>query len=112
MNEDTLSDLEDVVGSKNSNHGKDLAMFEGAAFINGYPIIYIPQLDDDSTSDPVYCIDHSTFYPVCLEGDYLRESGPFMGDGHNTWNCFTDLTYNYLNVDPRRNGVIAKSSPA
>lgn len=111
-NEETMTAFEDVVRSHNSNLGKDLAMFDGAAYIAGYPIIYIPQLDNDSTSDPVYVIDHSTFYPVCLKGDYLRESGPIQGEGHNTWNCFTDLTYNFLCVDPRRSGVAAKSDPA
>ena len=111
-NEETISAFEDVVRSHNSNLGKDLAMFDGAAYIAGYPIIYIPQLDNDSTSDPVYVIDHSTFYPVCLKGDYLRESGPTQGESHNTWNCFTDLTYNFLCVDPRRSGVAAKSDPA
>ena len=111
-NEETMSAFEDVVRSHNSNLGKDLAMFDGSAYIAGYPIIYIPQLDNDSSSDPVYVVDHSTFYPVCLQGDYLRESGPTQGESHNTWNCFTDLTYNFLCVDPRRSGVAAKSSPA
>jgi len=111
-NEETMTAFEDVVRSHNSNLGKDLAMFDGAAYIAGYPIIYIPQLDNDSSSDPVYVVDHSTFYPVCLKGDYLRESGPTQGESHNTWNCFTDLTYNFLNVDPRRSGVAAKSDPA
>lgn len=111
-NEETITGFEDVVRSHNSNLGKDLAMFDGAAYIAGYPIIYIPQLDDDSTTDPVYVVDHSTFYPVCLKGDYLRESGPTQGESHNTWNCFTDLTYNFLCVDPRRSGIAAKSDPA
>jgi len=112
-NEETMSNFEDVVRSHNSNLGKDLAMFDGAAYIAGYPIIYIPQLDDDSTSDPIYGVDHSTFYPVCLKGDYLRETGPNPAtDQHNAWNCFTDLTYNFLNVDPRRSLVAAKSDPA
>lgn len=111
-NEETISNFEDVVRSHNSNLGKDLAMFDGAAYIAGYPIIYIAQLDNDSTSDPIYGIDHSTFYPVCLKGDYLRESGPTQGESHNTWNCFVDLTYNFLCVDPRRSFVAAKSDPA
>jgi hypothetical protein len=112
-NEQTMTAFEDVVRSHNSNLGKDLAMFDGAAYIAGYPIIYCPQLDNDSSSDPVYAIDHATFYPVCLKGDYLRESGPDAAtDQHNAWNCFTDLTYNFLNVDPRRSIVAAKSDPA
>jgi len=108
-NESTISAFEDLVRSHNSNLGKDVAMFDGAAYIAGYPIIYVPQLDDDSTYDPIYVVDHSTFYPVCLKGDYLRESGPDQGESHNTWNCHVDLTYNFLNVDPRRCGVAAKS---
>ncbi len=112
-NEQTISAFEDVVRSHNSNLGKDLAMFDGAAYIAGYPIIYIPKLDDDSTSDPIYGIDHSTFYPVCLKGDYLRETGPDQAEGqHNAWNNFVDITYNFLNVDPRRSFVAAKSDPA
>jgi hypothetical protein len=111
-NEETISGFEDLVRSHNSNLGKDLAMFDGAAYIAGYPIIYIGELDNDSTTDPVYAVDHSTFYPVCLRGDYLRESGPTQGESHNTWNCFTDMTYNVLDVDPRRSGVAAKSDPA
>ncbi len=111
-NAQTISAFEDVVRSHNSDLGKDLAMFDGAAYIAGYPIIYIEQLNDDSTTDPVYAIDHSTFYPVCLKGDYLRESGPTQSESHNAWNNFTDLTYNFLNVDPRRSGVAAKSDPA
>jgi hypothetical protein len=111
-NEETLSGFEDVARSHNSNLGTDLAMMDGAAYISGYPIIYVPQLDSDSASDPIYAVDHSVFYPVCLTGDYLRESGPDQGDSHNTWNMHTDLTYNFLCVDPRRCGVAAKSDPA
>jgi hypothetical protein len=107
-----MTAFEDVVRSHNSNLGKDLAMFDGAAYIAGYPIIYIASLDSDSTSCPVYGIDHSTFYPVCLKGDYLRESGPDQAkDQHNAWNCFVDLTYNFLNVDPRRSFIAAKADP-
>lgn len=112
-NKPTIRECEDVVRSHNSNLGRDLAMFDGAAYIAGFPIIYVPQLDNDSASDPIYGIDHSTFYPVCLKGDYLRETGPINApDQHNAWNCHTDLTYNFVNVDPRRSFVAAKSSPA
>jgi hypothetical protein len=111
-NEQTISTFEDVARSHNSNLGRDLAMMDGSAYIAGYPLIYIAQLDDDAVSNPVYAVDHSVFYPVCLKGDYLRESGPDQGASHNTWNNFVDLTYNFLCVDPRRCGVAAISSPA
>lgn len=102
-NEVTVSGFEDVATAQNSDHGKDVATMEGQTYVSGYPIIYIPSLDDDTTY-PVVGVDHATFYPVCLKGDYLRETGPDKAkDQHNAWNCFVDLTYNYLCVDRRRN---------
>ena len=101
-----------MVTSQNSDIGKDLAMMDGQAYIAGYPIIYVSELDS-FTGSPIYGIDHSTFYPVCLKGDYLRESGPDKAEKqHNAWNCFVDLTYNFLCVDRRRNFLAATTTVA
>jgi hypothetical protein len=67
------------------------------------PIIQVPKLDADTTN-PIYFPDLATFYPVCLKGDYLRETGPIMSkDQHNAWKNFVDLTYNFICIDRRRN---------
>jgi hypothetical protein len=70
-----------------------------------HPIIWVPKLDADTTN-PVYGVDHSTFYPICLRGNYLRESKP-MTDAtqHNVYQVFVDLSYNYICLDRRRNWV-------
>jgi hypothetical protein len=82
---------------------------DGTVTFRGHPWIWVPKLDA-RTDDPVYMIDHSVFYPVCLEGDYLRESDAIMGpDQHNIFNVFLDLTYNYACVDRRRNAVFSLS---
>lgn len=106
VNENTISGLEDVGESQNENLGRDIASVDGIDLsFRGHPIRYIPKLNDD-TQDPVYGIDHSVFMPVCLKGDYLRESSPIMAPNqHNWFNVFVDLTYNYLCVDRRRNFV-------
>lgn len=108
VNEQTLSDMEAVGESQNENLGRDLAyMFNNLVFRN-HPIIWIPQLDDD-TDNPVYGVDHSVFYPVCLKGDYLRESEPMVdARQHNVYHVFVDLTYNFVCVDRRRQFVIKK----
>lgn len=106
--ESVFSTFEDVGESQNENLGRDIASVDGFDLtFRGNPIRWIPALDAD-TSNPVYGIDHSTFMPVCLKGDYLRESDakpvPFQ---HNAYAVFVDLSYNYLNFDRRRNWVLS-----
>jgi hypothetical protein len=103
MNDATISDIEDVGESQNENLGRDVASIDGVQMVfRGNPMRYIPKLDEDTTN-PVYGIDHSVFMPVCLSGDYLRESEPIRAPNqHNWFNVFVDLTYNYLCLDRRR----------
>jgi hypothetical protein len=108
VNEETISDLEDVGESQNENLGRDIASMDGTITFRRHPIVWIPKLDGRS-DNPVYLIDHSTFYPVCLKGDYLRESQADKAPNqHNIFQVFIDLTYNYLCVDRRRNAVLYK----
>lgn len=107
VNETTFSGFEDIGESQNENLGRDIAAIDGfdMAFRRN-PIRWVPSLDAD-TSQPVYFVDHSTFYPVCLKGDYLNESPPIRDPLKHDWHTiYIDLTYNYLCVDRRRNGVL------
>ena len=104
-NETVISSFEDVGEGQNENLGRDIDSMGGTMVFRGHPIIWVPQLDAN-TSNLVYMIDHSTFYPVCLKGDYLRESAATQNpNNHNVYQIFIDLTYNYLNLDRRRNAV-------
>ena len=121
-NESIVSSLEDIGESQNENLGRDLAPAEAGAGDVGsvdmqlvfrrHPIIWVPQLDDTSVFtacvNPIYAIDHNTFYPVCLKGDFLRESeAKEVPNQHNLYRIFVDLSYNYLCIDRRRNAVYA-----
>lgn len=102
-NESTISSFEDVGEAQNENLGRDIASMDGTMVFRRHPIIWVPQLDAQ-TKNPVLMVDHSTFYPVCLQGDYLRESAATQNpNNHNVYQVFVDLTYNYLCVDRRRN---------
>ena len=125
----TCSELENVGEAQNENLGRDLAPMEagmassrgkgGVTEVDGTltfkknPIIYVPQLDDTAVytaaTNPIYQIDHAVFYPVCLKGDFLRETGPERNpQQHNMWRTFIDLTYNFICVNRRRCAVFAK----
>lgn len=113
--------FEEVGEAQNENLGRDLAPYGAARDVKDvnetlvfrkHPIIWVPQLDDTSVftacTAPVYAIDHGTFYPVVLKGDYLREQEPEkVPNTSNVFRVFIDLTYNYLCVDRRRNSVYA-----
>ena len=106
VNETTMSGIEDLGEAQNENLGRDIASMDGTITFRNHPIVWIPKLDSD-TDDPIYGVDHSTFYPVCLAGDYLRESEAKPAPSqHNCFQVFVDLSYNYLCVDRRRNWVL------
>lgn len=107
-NEAVVSDIEDVGEAQNENLGRDIASMEGGEMsFRRHPIVYVPQLDDD-TQNPVYGIDHSTFAAVVLKGWNMKESPKVQsGTQHLTFTYHIDLAYNYLCFDRRRNQVFA-----
>lgn len=109
-NETVISDIEDVGEAQNENLGRDVAAMDNTIVFRNHPIIWVPYLDAN-TNDPIYMLDHSTFMPVCLRGDYLRESQADRAPNqHNVFQFFVDLSYNYLCVDRRRNAVFATAA--
>lgn len=121
----TCSALETVGEAQNENLGRDLAPYtagsgqgglqeiDGTLTFKKNPIIWVPQLDDTTVytaaANPIYQIDHAVFFPVCLKGDYLRETGPTVAPNqHNMWRVFLDLTYNFICVNRRRCAVFGK----
>jgi hypothetical protein len=108
--EENLSDIEDVGESQNENLGRDIASMDGTIVFRKHPIVWVPQLDSTpAAANPFYMIDHSTFYPVVLKGDFLRETKPEKkGDQHNVYVVFTDLTYNFVCIDRRRSAAFYK----
>jgi hypothetical protein len=109
--EATVSEFEEIGESQNDNLGKDIASIDGVTLtFRRHPIVWVPYLDvNPAAVNPVYLIDHSTFYPVVLAGDYLRETSPEKkADMHNTFVTFVDLSYNYFCIDRRRNAVMYK----
>lgn len=109
-NEDVYSDMEELAENQNENIGRDLAGFNGTFSFKKNPIVLFRTLDA-RTDDPVYMINHGTFKPVVLKGDYLRESPAMQVEGrHNSYVIFHDLTCQYICEDRRSNGVLSEEA--
>lgn len=110
--ETILSSLEDEGMAQNENLGRDLAQLDNTIVFRNHPVIWVPELDSLS-GGPIYMIDHSTFYPVCLRGDFLRESRANQSaTQHNVYRFFVDLTFNFVDVDRRRSAILATTTVA
>lgn len=105
--ESVIKSMERIGEQQNENLGRDLASMDETLTFKKHPIIWVPKLDSD-TQNPVYMLDMSTFYPVFLSGEYLREEGPVTpSDQPSVFIIYIDLTWNILCVDRRRQAVLA-----
>lgn len=107
LNEATISAMELQLLAQNDNLGtKDISNTDDGPVFKGHPLVYVPYLDAQ-TNNPVYFVDHETFYPVVLKGDFLREDEPIRDPKRHDWRIVNvDTSYNFLCVDRRRNGVM------
>lgn len=103
---DELVEYEDLATKQNDNLGRDLDPFHGTTTFKRVPIIYTPQLDDDS-DDAVYGVAHNKFFPFVLEGDWMRESEPMTDvEQHNVQTTFIDCSYQYFCKNVREGGFV------
>ena len=99
-------DLVDVAKNNNDRLGWDLGKGDMETKFYGHGLEIVPYLDND-TDNPIYLIDYNTLFPITLKGDRFRESKPKIDDkNHNCYVVFTDLTYQYVCTNRKRNGVI------
>lgn len=119
--------LEDIGEGQNENLGRDIAPMgtgrdvryvDDVLTFRRAPIVPVPQMNDtnvfvykdvdgNTRHNPFLMVDHSTFYVCGLDGNYLRESGPYEHpEQPGLFRNFVHLTYQFLNVDRRRNASI------
>jgi hypothetical protein len=131
---DVAMDLEDSARQGNDNLGTDIASvsskanrsrglsnMDGRVVFYGHPIIPVAHIEANgivapiattmtTLTSPVYMIDHQSFYPVCLSGDYLRETAKTAPHQVNLKEVYVWLTYNFICINRRCNAVFATAS--
>lgn len=109
-NYDVLQPMEELLEAQNQNLGNDLASKDGMVIFRRTPVTWVPYLDSD-TSDPVYGLDWSVFYPCFLSGEYMNEMVmPPSDRQHTVVNTHIDNSYNFKCADRRRNFVVSLSA--
>lgn len=106
-----LGKLEEILESQNENLGSDIAKYDGDTVFRRVPVTWVPYLDNNDTTNPIYGINWSVFKPAFLEGEYMKATKvkphPLH---HRTIVQYTDCTYNYFCHDRRRNFVLATNT--
>jgi hypothetical protein len=123
MGLDTIVEFEEIAHGQNDNLGGEVAAFGGATTFRRVPMIDIPQLDsytvtdggsNDFEPDPIFMVNHSKFYPIVQEDDWLVESDPETDRTlHNVFTTFVDGSHQFMSTNLRTCGaVLHKVVPA
>ena len=56
---------------------------QGVPFVNGHPVVYIPQLDDD-TDKPIYAVDWAKLRTVVQDGYWMKEEEAMQSPTQHT----------------------------
>lgn len=103
---DPLTEYEDLATKANDNLGSDLDKFHGNTTFRRCELVYAPILDAD-VDQPVYGLNHAKFYPIVLDGDWMREGEPMMDvEQHNVMTTYIDCSYQYFCTNVRESGFV------
>lgn len=106
MGLDDIVEYGDLARKSNENLGADLDKFHGVLAFNRVPIEHAPELDND-VDRPVYGVNHDKFYPIVLEGDWMREDEPARDpELHNVVTTFVDGSYQFFCTNIREAGFV------
>lgn len=107
-NSAVLDELEEIALHSDDKVGADLGKYAGSTIFKGIPFMYVDVLDTAKQyvfgANPIFGVNHSHFYPVCLDGENFRVNDPMSKVGqHNVLTVYVDLSYAYI-CDNRRTG--------
>lgn len=106
----TSEPLERLAESRNDNLGNDVARYMGSVVIGGHPVKWVPYLEANDTSDPVYGVNWKWFRPVVKKGANMRRNPPKQAARqHTVREVHIDNWMNYYCVNRRGLFVGSKS---
>lgn len=105
---DTLAALETIAELQNDRLGFNMDPADGKVMFRGTKVEWVPYLDSDNDvsssyadKNPVIGIDWDAFYPVFLNGWFLRRDVQKREDPPLVVATWFNLIYNYVCCDPR-----------
>ncbi len=115
-----LLDLKHLMDSRNENLGYSLDMQDGSLTFMGSRINWVPAMDSTevslplaSASRPFLMVNWDYLNTRFLKGDFMRDTGPYdmTPVRHNSIGVHMDLSWNTINLDRRRQALLAVSDP-
>lgn len=94
--------LERLAETRNDRLGSDVARFVNKVTVAGVPISWVPYLEANDTSDPLYGINWKVFRPFCKKGAENRRTKPQRAARqHTVREVHVDNWMNYKCYDRR-----------
>lgn len=102
--------LERLAENRNDNLGADLAKYMNSVTIGGVPVKWVPYLEANDTSDPLYGVNWKVFRPFVKTGLNMRRNPPKQGARqHTVREVHIDNSMNYICLNRRLCFVGSKS---
>lgn len=97
------SPLERLAESRNDNLGPDVAKYLNQVVVGGAPVKWVPYLEANDTSDPLYGVNWQVFRPYVKRGVDMRRNPPKIGaDQHSVREVHYDNFCQYIALNRRR----------
>lgn len=97
------SSLEKLLESRNDNLGVDLAKYAGAVTLKGNPIIWVPYLQNNDSSNPFYGVNHRVFKWFFKQGrEMLRHAPKEAAKQHTVREVHMDTWGNFVCYNRRK----------
>jgi hypothetical protein len=110
-NSAVLDEVEEIALHSDDRVGADLGKYAGSTLFKGIPFKYVDVLDTAKQyvygRNPIFGVNHTHFYPVCLNGENFRVNEPMSKVGqHNVLTVYVDLSYAYICQNRRTAGFL------
>ena len=103
-----LAALRPLLRAQNDNLGGDLSRYSSAMF-RGNEVIWVPYLQANDSTHPVYGINFNSFFYYVKKGrDMVRHAPKMAPHQHTVREVYTDHWGNFACMDRRRNFVISQ----
>lgn len=102
--------MERLAEKRNDNLGSDLAKYMNTVTIGGVPVKWVPFLEANDTSDPLYGVNWKVFRPFVKTSINMRRNPPKQAARqHTVREVHTDNACNYICYDRRGTFVGSKA---
>ena len=98
-----IEDMEKLLESRNDNLGVDLAKYAGSVVVKGNPVIWVPYLDSNDSSNPIYGVNHKVLqYHYKTGKDMLWHPPQKAARQHTTREVHMDSWGQFICLNRRR----------